>query len=165
MMTYNTTNGPRTASFRSFANGFFSGLTPVRCEACRFFTLTEVVVTVALSVLIIAAALSGLLSAQRAGAMSAQHTCAVALCQDALEEMRAAEFDDITTQNFPESEEMTLTHTTAPQEVLIPCTRLIEITDESEEDLFAKRVRITVEWDWGGQVRDQHIESIVYDFE
>ena len=127
-------------------------------------SLTEVMVTSVLLLMLTVAGLSGLATANRCTAISAQYGSAIALCQDVLEDMRAADFEDVSRTNFPEEESLSLTHTSASTGELLPCTRTISIEDESTSDLDAKRVTIAVTWSTGGRSHDVVLESILHDY-
>ena len=126
-------------------------------------TMTEVCVASCIGVLLMVTALAGLGTARSVGTHTSQHTSALALCQDTVEAMRADDFDHLTPQNYPD-EYLTLTHTNAPQETLIPCHRVVEIEDASSPGLGAKRINIAVEWTYRGREQDLRVETIIYDY-
>lgn len=137
-------------------------------EACRVrvrrITLIEVAIATVLSVLLVATVLSGLLAASEASYAAGQHTAAMGLCQDRMEEMRAVDFEDISGENFPDETGLSLTHTQASEEHVISCSRQVFLQDESTEDIGAKRVRVTVQWTFRGREHEERLETIIYDF-
>lgn len=160
-----------------FVRDSISGQTPVsaaqeehlwRGLECRVrshsMSLVEVVVTSALCLILTGTILTGLVSAGGAAAMASQHTAAMCLCQETVEDLRARDFADIVHRRFPAREDVSLTHTMSNQAVVVPAERRIEVTDESAPGFDARRVVVSVRWTIRGRVQEERVETIIYDF-
>ena len=126
-------------------------------------TLVEVLFASGLVLMAVAAGLMTLSVTAETSHASAQHTTAMCLCQDLYETIRSTDFADITTAHFPSENNLPLTHTEAPTEVIVRCNRIVAITDESEPHIGAKRIVITVTWRFMGRDQQERLEGIIYD--
>jgi len=126
-------------------------------------TVVEVTIAAAIVMLLLGGGFLSLSMSSEAAYLAAQHTTAAGLCQDRLEQIRAADFDKIDSVTFPSEFGLQLTHTEAPAEVIVLCDRTVDIIDESAPNLGAKRIVVTVHWRFVGSDHEEHIETIVHD--
>ena len=140
-------------------------LTPPRRAAvrCRPMTLMEVMIASFVTMIVIGSALMSLTVMSSSAQLAAQHTAAMSLCQERLEEIRAAPFDQLTVENFPTENGLALTHTESPVGQTLECERIVAITDDSQAGWEARRVVVTVTWVFRNRPNDERIETIVHD--
>lgn len=129
-------------------------------------TLLEITLTTVLSLIVVSAALSALVTMCSSAHLAAQHTAAMCLCQESLEALRAeTDFTHLTSTYYPTETGLTLTHTESPSNVIITCTRQPTITDASTAGVPAHRVVVTVSWTYRSKTQQERIEGIIYEYD
>ena len=126
-------------------------------------TLMEIMIASFISMIVIGSALMSLSVMGSSAQLAAQHTAAMCLCQERLEEIRAAPFEDVNRERFPDEHGLALTHTESPAEKILTCDRLVEILDESDPGWQARRIIVTVRWVFVGKPNEERIETIVHE--
>ncbi len=144
------------------------GGAPARMHRLRTapMTLLEITLTTVLSLIVVSAALSALVTMCSSAHLAAQHTAAMCLCQESLESLRAeTDFTHLTSTYYPTETDVTLTHTESPSNVIITCTRQPTITNISTTDVPAHRVVVTVSWTYRGKTQQERVEGIIYEYD
>ena len=138
---------------------------PANSPAIRFrpMTLMEIMIASFISMIVIGSALMSLTVMGSAAQLAAQHTAAMSLCQERLEEIRAAPFDELNAESFPTENGLSLTHTESPVGKVLTCERLVDITDDSQPGWQARRVVVTVRWVFRNRPNEERIETIVHE--
>ena len=130
---------------------------------CRPMTLMEVMIASFVTMIVIGSALMSLTVMSSSAQLAAQHTAAMALCQERLEEVRAAPFTQVNAENFPTENGLVLTHTESPAGGILNCERIVAITDDSQPGWQARRVVVSVRWIFRNRQNEERIETIVHE--
>jgi hypothetical protein len=137
-----------------------------RCRRRRGMTLLEIAIAAVCGVLVISAAVCAAVVMSGGAMVSAQHTSAMGLCEERLEQVRAdPDFAGIAASRYPVETNIPLTHTESPSNQIIPCTRQASFQDVSLPGIPGKRVIVLVTWTFRHWAQQERIEGIVYDFD
>lgn len=122
-------------------------------------TLVEVLVTVAITSIVLAGVITSVMMGNQVNYANAQRVTAFGLCKEWYEQMRTTTFTNITTTTFPE-EEIELTHlgglSRLPLHGVRSCT-IREIASPTR-----KTVNIQVRWTYQGKELSESLDGTVY---
>jgi len=126
-------------------------------------TLIEVLVALVITALVVGGMMTSIIMASESTRTAAQHTAAMQLCVELVEEMRSVEFEQLVPANYPLQPSVTLMAPKSGDNTIL-CTRSVELTDADTEDIEARRVVVKVEWRAGNRPQKVKYETIIYRF-
>ena len=122
-------------------------------------TLIEVMIVVALGSLVIIGVYAGISLGTSLNYASAQRVAAFGLCRDLYEQMRGADYTNVTAVVFPTTT-MRLTHLGGSQHLPQMCTRSCTIDELLNPT--RKVVNITVAWNYMGNSLQESLDGVIY---
>jgi len=122
-------------------------------------TLIELMVALLILSLIGMGLLYGVMLGVRLNYASAQHAAAFGLCMDVFEQMRGAEFNNLTSSNYP-PETLRMTHLGGTQRVPLNCLRTCQITPYSNPT--RKEISIEVAWTYQGRSLKEDLDGVIF---
>lgn len=122
-------------------------------------TLIEVMIVVALGSLVIIGVYAGISLGTNLNYASAQRVAAFGLCRDLYEQMRGADYTNVTAVVFSTTT-MRLTHLGGSQHLPQMCTRSCTIDELLNPT--RKVVNITVSWNYMGNALQESLDGVVY---
>jgi Tfp pilus assembly protein PilV len=125
----------------------------------RGMTLVEVLFASFLFMLGIAGALGAVMLSLRLNYASAQQFAAFGLCKDLYEQMRSADYTNITAATFP-SQTLQLTHLGGDARKTLNCQRTSVIAERANPQ--RKVVKVTTQWSYRGKTLSETLTGVVY---
>ena len=122
-------------------------------------TLIEVLIVVALGSLVIIGVYAGITLGTQLNYASAQRLAAFGLCRDLYEQMRGADYTNVTAVVFPTTT-MRLTHLGGSQHLPQMCSRSCTINDLTSPT--RKAVSITVSWTYMDHDLQETLDGVIY---
>ena len=122
-------------------------------------TLIEVMIVVALGSLVIIGVYAGISLGTSLNYASAQRVAAFGLCRDLYEQLRGADYTNVTAVVFPTTT-MRLTHLGGSQHLPQMCTRSCTIDELLNPT--RKVVNITVAWNYMGNSLQESLDGVIY---
>ena len=122
-------------------------------------TLIEVLMVVVLGSLVIIGVYAGISLGTHLNYASAQRLAAFSLCRDLYEQMRGADYTNVTAVVFPTTT-MRLTHLGGSQHLPQMCTRSCTIDEMLSPT--RKVVNITVSWNYMGNELQESLDGVIY---
>ena len=122
-------------------------------------TLIEVMIVVALGSLVIIGVYAGISMGTSLNYASAQRVAAFGLCRDLYEQMRGADYTNVTAVVFPTTT-MRLTHLGGSQHLPQMCTRSCTIDEMLSPT--RKVVNIAVSWNYMGNELQESLDGVIY---
>lgn len=126
----------------------------------RGVTLIEVMIAMLILVMISVGLLHGVMTGVRLNYAAAQRAAAFGLCMDLYEQMRGAEYSDVTPTNFP-PETLRMTHLGGSQRVPLNCQRMCQIVQKTNPN--RKEVEINVSWVYMGRTMTETLNGMVFE--
>ena len=126
-------------------------------------TLIEVIIAITIGALTTGGLLMSLFMAAQGSLIASQHSAAMQLCIQTIEEMRASDYEDIDSEHFPSQEGIELTTADRSGNAVL-CEEKIKISDDSSENIEAKRIKIDVNWRYRKLDNSVPYETIIYKF-
>ena len=125
-------------------------------------TLLEVVMAVLIIAIVSVAMLRALTLSAQCGYHASLGSSALYRCQEKMEEILDDQFLLIEPERYPPEQGLVLdTRGTTNQVDDVYFDRKVEITDESTEDQFIKRVSVTVTWQVAGLQDTRQLKTLV----
>jgi len=128
---------------------------------CKSFTLLEVMIAFMIFSIVIVGVLNGLIQTARLNYANSHQVAAYGLGYDALELLRAEEYDDVTNDNeLLRPDEMKLTHLGGTDRVPLDAWRWGEVIEKN--DPRRKHVTIWVGWNYRQRNHFEKVEGVIY---
>jgi len=123
-------------------------------------TLIEVLFSTTILVLVVGGLIASVTVANQLNYASGQRQSAFGLCTDLLEQMRGADYTNVTTTTFA-PQQVQLTHLGGSQRVPLMCNRSCTINDLANPT--RKEVNILVAWRYRGKTLQETLDAVIYE--
>lgn len=123
-------------------------------------TLLEVMIATAFVALLVSGIYAGMVQAVGLNYAVAQRVCALGLCRERIEQMRAVDYSSVTATNF-DTEILRLTHLGGSARLPLPCTRSSIIA--SLNNPVRKAVTVMVAWNFRGRPYQESVSGMIFD--
>lgn len=131
-----------------------------RRKARAGVTLIEMLIAMLILAMISIGLLHGVMTGVRLNYAAAQRAAAFGLCMDLYEQMRGADYSNVTYSNFP-PETIRMTHLGGSQRVPLNCQRSCQITQKASPN--RKEVEIEVTWIYMGRTMTEKLNGMVFE--
>lgn len=124
------------------------------------FTLAEVMISLLLVTMLIAALVQSIMVGRSLTYSNAQRVAAFGMCKAKLEEMRGMDYTQLVTTNFADEADLRFAHLSGAEQIPITCARTVELTPQTDPE--RTDVSVQVDWNYRGVALVERVDATVY---